>query len=163
MYGSTHELIESLQATPDVLHTLLQDVTPVQAQAARGGDEGWSVVEVVCHLRDAEEYALGRMRALRDHEMPVIAGFDQEAWARERNYAAADLHEAFTAWLHFREQHVAELAALTPEQWQRSGQHVQHGPVTILNHRLHVVWHDAVHTAQIARQLSKVSRTKNKE
>lgn len=157
MYDSTRELIESLQATPDTLRLLLQGVTTEQVQAARGGDEHWSVIEVACHLRDAEEYMLGRMRTLRDHAAPAISGFNQQDWARERDYAHANVHEAVASFLRLREQHCAELAALTPEQWRRSGQHAQHGAVTVFNHTLHVVWHDAVHLAQIARQLQENS------
>ena len=39
----------------DLLEALLDGYTQAQALAARGGEEGWSIVEVVCHLRDAEE------------------------------------------------------------------------------------------------------------
>ena len=48
---------------------------------------------------------------------------------------------------------LGELIALSAEQWQRTGNHVQHGATTVFNHTLHMVWHDVVHTAQIARQL----------
>ena len=154
MYNSTQEMIEALQATPDSLRGLLQHVAPARVWSARGGDEGWSVVEVVCHLRDAEEVFLQRMRMLRDVVEPVIAGFDQTTLASERSYASADLHAALAVFFHLRAVHMAELATLTAAQWERSGQHQQHGSMTIFNHTLHVVWHDAIHTAQIARQLS---------
>ncbi|MCB0079367.1 MAG: hypothetical protein KDE47_00480 [Caldilineaceae bacterium] len=45
------------------------------------------------------------------------------------------------------------LAVLSPAQWERIGHHQQHGPVTISNHTLHIVWHDLVHVAQMGRQL----------
>jgi hypothetical protein len=153
MYNSSRELIEALTGTPDILKTLLHALTPEQARRMRGGDENWSVVEIVCHLRDTEEFALQRMRAIRDHNTPLLTGFDQEAWATERNYAAATLSKAFEAFLHQRTQHLAELKALSPQQWERSGRHQQHGLTTISNHTLHMVWHDAIHTAQIARQI----------
>src|SRR5437764_11717498 len=104
-----------------VLQALLQDCTQAQAQAARGGDEDWSVVEVVCHLRDAEERGLERTRAMRDEENPFMPGYDQDAWARERNYAGADLHEAVAAFSKFRAQHITELEALAPGDWERPG------------------------------------------
>ena len=159
MYDSPRELIEALGATPDVLAGLLRSVTQGQAQAARGGDEQWSVVEVICHLRDAEAHALERMRAMRDQPSPPISGYDQIAWASERNSAVGDLRAALAAFLDLRAQHIAELAALQPDEWERIGQHDRHGPVTIANHTLHTVWHDAVHTAQIARQLGRIAST----
>jgi hypothetical protein len=154
MYDTARETIEALSATPDVLARLLRGVTQPQAQAARGGDENWSVVQVVCHLRDAEEIAYGRMCVLRDAAEPLIAGFDQEALARERDYASADLQAALAEFSAQRSAHVAALRELTPAQWERVGQHRANGPVSILNHSLHATWHDAVHLAQIARQLA---------
>ncbi len=44
------------------------------------------MVEVVCHLRDAEEISIQRMQAMRDRENPPITGYDQEALARDRHY-----------------------------------------------------------------------------
>jgi hypothetical protein len=153
MYDTARETIEMLEGAPAVLARLLEGVTQAQAQGARGGDEGWSVVEVVCHLRDAEEIGLGRMRVLRDAAEPTIDGFDQLALARERGYASADLRAAQAEFAARRAAHIAELRALTPEQWQRAGLHRANGPLTLLNHALHMTWHDAVHLAQIARQI----------
>ncbi|MCX6047486.1 MAG: DinB family protein [Chloroflexi bacterium] len=154
MYETAREAIETLRLTPQVLTTLLRDVSPARAQAARGGDEGWSVVEVVCHLRDTEEIALQRFRTLRDAMEGLIGGFDQEALARERNYAADDLAGALEAFVNLRMSHLAELIALTSGQWEKLGRHRTNGPVTILNHTLHAVWHDSVHIAQITQQLA---------
>lgn len=153
MYDISHDLLDSLQATPIIFETLLRGVSQKQALASRGGDEGWSVVEVVCHLRDAEEQALARMRAMRDADNPLLAAYDQDEWARDRDYAAADLREALAAFLQLRAQHVGELAALSPGAWERTGQHEEQGIINVMAHTQHIATHDAVHAAQIARQL----------
>ncbi len=159
MYNIAQDLLEALRATPEVLEALLDGCTQEQAMAARGGDEGWSIVEVVCHLRDAEREALSRVRLMRDTTHPVIVAYDQECWARERNYAEASLREALASFSSLRAQHVTELAQLSPEQWERTGQHEEQGNITISSHALHIVSHDAVHTAQIARQLKSVAQS----
>ena len=153
MYDTPKDLLDALRAAPTVLEALLRDCTQEQAQRAKGGDEGWSVVEVICHLRDAEERALERMRAMRDQADPFLPGYDQERWVQERNYAAAQLRVALAALTRFRSQHVADLAALAPDGWERTGQHSELGRITIANHTLHIVSHDLVHAAQLARQL----------
>jgi hypothetical protein len=153
MYDTQKDLLDGFRSAPDIFKSLLEGVSQEQAQAARGGDEDWSIVEVVCHLRDAEERALERMRAMRDQDEPFLPGYDQEAWARERNYAAQDVHEALQGYLRLKEQHIAELEALTPEQWGRPGMHEEQGRITISDHTLHLVAHDSQHAAQIARQL----------
>jgi hypothetical protein len=154
MYDTRQDLLDAFGATPDTLHGLLRGCTPEQAFTARGGDENWSVVEVICHLRDADESALQRMRLMRDEENPRLAAYDQEAWAVERDYATADLPTAVTTFIQGRTIYVQELASLTEADWQRTGQHEEEGQITILSHTLHQVSHDAVHLAQIARQLA---------
>jgi hypothetical protein len=153
MYVTTENLVEALRATPHTLTALLRAVTPERARVVRGNAGDWSVLEVVCHLRDVEERALVRMRALRDQEYPRIRGYDPEALAKERRYAAEDLARAVAAFQGFRATHTAELAALRPDEWDRSGIHEEFGELSIHNHTLSLVWHDAIHAAQIGRQL----------
>jgi hypothetical protein len=155
MYDLSHDLLDALKATPETLTGLLAGISEAQARSARGGDENWSVVEVICHLRDAEEISLQRMQAMRDQENPTITGYDQEALARERNYHNADLRSALAGFMAFRERYVTALSALKPEEWQRPGQHNEIGQITILAHTIHHANHDAIHCAQIARQLAK--------
>ena len=154
MYDLNHDLLEALKATPETLTGLLAGVSEAQARSAKGGDENWSVVEVVCHLRDAEEISLQRTEAMRDQDNPLIIGYDQEALARERNYREADLRSALAGFISFRQRHVDALSALTAEQWERSGQHNEIGHITIFAYALHKASHDAIHCAQIARQLA---------
>ncbi len=155
MYNSTRDVLDAFKATPETLTALLKGVSQVQAKSARGGDEGWSVVEVVCHLRDAEQFGLQRDSAMRDQANPDIAPYDQEKLAIERNYAAQDLGAALAEFVRLRQEHIALLEKLKPAEWQRPGNHLEVGPITIFGHILHMACHDAIHCAQIARQLGK--------
>src|SRR5689334_14940819 len=112
MYDNRKDLLDSISTAPDIFVGLLADVSQEQAQSAHGGDEGWSIVEVMCHLRDAEERGLERLREMRDKDEPHLPSYDQEQWARDRNYAAADLRDALAAFLKIRAQRIAELSAL---------------------------------------------------
>jgi hypothetical protein len=91
---------------------------------------------------------------MRDEPHPSVAGLDQEALARERNYAEADLHEALSAFVHLRAEHVAELEALAPEEWERGGRHEKYGNITISAQTTRLIPHDYQHLAQIASQLT---------
>ncbi len=154
MYDLRQDLLDTLKATPETLTGLLANVSENQAHSATGGDENWSVVEVVCHLRDADEISVQRTEAMRDQDNPLIVGYDQEALARERNYRAADLRSALAGFITFRKRHIAVLSALTPEQWERPGRHNEFGNITIFALAIHNASHDAIHCAQIARQLN---------
>ncbi len=159
MYDLQNDLIDALKSTPETLKGLLREGSDAQAKSTKGGDENWSVVEVICHLRDAEEISFQRMQAMRDHDHPKIIGYDQEALAREQNYSEADLHAALNAFIDFRERHIAALSALSAEEWKRSGEHNEFGQITIFAYTLHKVSHDAIHCAQIARQLPSLKVT----
>jgi hypothetical protein len=111
------------------------------------------VVEVVCHLRDAEEYAIQRVTLMRDRDNPDILPWDQEKLAVERTYAAQDMRAALADFITIRKQHVAVLEGLPNDGWNRSGNHRELGVITIFAHTLHKVSHDAIHCAQIARQI----------
>ena len=160
MKDQHQELIEALNATPETLQGLLSRITVAQARSAKGGDENWSVVEVICHLRDAEEISLGRVKAIRDQDCPRIAAYDQEILARERNYREDDPHAALEAFAGFRKQHTVVLSGLPAKDWERSGEFEAFGRMTISAHTIHKLYHDSVHCAQIARQLLAVKPTK---
>lgn len=110
-YHSPRDLLDALNAAPGTLTALLTGVTQAKALAATGGDEGWSVVEVLCHLRDAEEIAAQRAALMRDHDNPDIAPYNQEQLTADRNDAREDMHAALFAFLRFRRQHIARQLA----------------------------------------------------
>jgi hypothetical protein len=154
MYDLNHDLLDALKATPETLASLLAKISEPKARAVTGGDENWSVVEVVCHLRDAEEFFIKRMQSMRDQDNPSIISYDQEALARQRNYKSAKLREALADFTSVRQQTIREFSELTPNQWQRSGEHNELGQITIFAQAIHHTAHDAIHCAQIARQLA---------
>ncbi len=147
-------LLDALRASPTVFLQLLWGVTQEQARAARGGDEQWSVVQVVCHLRDNELFRLERIRLMRAQDNPYIAAYDQGKLAKERNYAADDLSAALVAFLRNRYDVIAEFESLSPADWERTGRHQEQGRITIADQLVRAVTHDVIHAAQIARQLA---------
>jgi hypothetical protein len=153
MYAAIQDLLNAYRSTPETLQALLRTAVPVQAVATDQGEAGWSVVEVICHLRDSEEASLQRTRRMRDQNNPQLTARDGAKLAIELNYASTPLHEALSAFLEFRRLHLQELTALTAEQWERTGEHPSAGRITISGQIAHLVAHDAIHLAQIARQL----------
>jgi len=151
VYDTRQDLLAAMRAVPDILTALLAGYSPPLAAASPGGAAAWSVVEVVCHLRDADARALERMRQMRDSDDPWLAAYDQDAWAREQDYAAADLPAALRAFGQGRAQYLAELATLALAAWERPGRHAEEGRITIQTHTLHQVAHSNEHLAQIAR------------
>jgi DinB family protein len=115
------------------------------------------VVEVICHLRDSDEGSLARTRLMRDQTNPKLAGRNQDQLAIDRNYAGTTLDSALAGFLELRATHLQELSALSMAAWERTGQHPSAGTITISGQIAHLVAHDAIHLAQIARQLGQIT------
>ena len=158
MYNTIQDLLDAYRATPETLQALLRDYSPERSATVKGGEEDWSVVEVICHLRDSEEASLQRTRSMRDQTQPKLTARDPAKLAIELNHASTPLDSAFSAFLKFRASHIQELTGLSAEQWERTGEHPSVGRITISVMIAHLVAHDAIHLAQISRQLSQVKR-----
>jgi hypothetical protein len=156
MYNTIQDLLDAYRSTPETLQALLRNYSHEQAGSVRGEEEDWSVVEVICHLRDSEEASLQRTRLMRDQTKPMLAARDPAKLAIELNYASTSLDSALSAFLKFRVNHLQELTALSAEQWERTGEHPAVGQITISGMIAHLVAHDAIHLAQISRQLNQV-------
>jgi hypothetical protein len=85
MLDRRQEILKTLKATPVVLRALVADVDEVGLRR-RPGPREWAIIEVVAHLADTEERALGRVRRMLAADDPELAPFDQEALAEERRY-----------------------------------------------------------------------------
>jgi hypothetical protein len=155
MYNTIQDLLDAYRATPETLQALLRNYSHMQTVTARDGEEDWSVVEVICHLRDSEEASLQRTRLMRDQTHPKLTTRDPTKLAIELNYASTSLDSALSAFLKFRADHIEELAALSAAQWERTGEHPSAGEITISGMITHLVAHDGIHLAQISRQLSR--------
>ena len=99
MYNTIQDLLDAYRATPETLQALLRDYSPERSATVKSGEEDWSVVEVICHLRDSEEASLQRTRSMRDQTQPKLTARDPAKLAIELNYASTPLDSAFSAFL----------------------------------------------------------------
>ena len=114
----------------------------------------WSVAAVLSHLADAELVMGVRSRFIVGDIDPPLPGFDQDRWADEFHYMAADPGHSLVLFSTVRAGNLRHWQALTPEQWQRVGQHSERGPMSaILNLKIAAA-HDLVHRSQIDRILA---------
>jgi hypothetical protein len=152
-YMTPERVITYVKKTPAILNTVLRGVTQEQAQQATDGPNGWSVVEVMCHLRDYEQIYYDRLILMLEQDNPLFPNFNQETLAKERNYASQNLRDAFNTYVETRRKTLTTLNGLTADQWQRTGQHPTMGQVTVLEQALQNVAHDVNHIEQITHTL----------
>jgi hypothetical protein len=146
------EIMKTLRATPIVLRAQVAGVEEAGLRRRPGPGE-WAIIEVVGHLADTEEQALGRVRRILVEDNPHLEPFDQEALAVQRRYLDLDLQEQLARLEQFRREHLALLEAMDARDWERTAQHGEHGAVTLELYETHVAAEEVDHLAQVARLL----------
>jgi hypothetical protein len=104
--------MKTLRATPVVLRALVHGVDDATLRRRPAAGE-WAIIEVVGHLADTEERALGRIRRMLAEDNPVLEPFDQEALAIQRRYLDLDLQGELARLEQLRRQHLALLGDST--------------------------------------------------
>lgn len=144
----------AMRLSCDILGNILQGMPNERARALRDGPEGWSIIEIVCHLRDFDEIFYQRAQMMQAQEQPQLPAYDHEAMAINRAYQQQDLAEAYGALKASRERFIAFFAGLTPEQWARDGLHPERDSFTMTDAAMQVGLHDLDHLEQITRVLT---------
>jgi hypothetical protein len=152
MLDRRQEIMKTLRATPVVLRALVAGVDEAGLRR-RPAPREWAIIEVVGHLADTEERALGRVRRMLAEDDPQLEPFDQEALAIQRRYLDVDLQEELARLEELRGQHLAVLETVDPQGWERTGRHGEHGQMTVELYETHVAADEVDHLAQVARLL----------
>lgn len=149
-------ILQFMQQTHDILMHVLEPVSQEMATTLRDasdGDKGWSILEVLCHLRDYDQIFRTRAQRIRNEEYPSLPYSDHEKLAIEGNYNAQDLNAVKAAFSASRQQTIRFFSGLSSDQWARAGVHPERGHFTMLDAALQVGMHDTVHIEQITRIL----------
>lgn len=148
--------ISSMRLGCAILGHILRNISADDARGLRDGPDGWSVIEIVCHLRDFDEIFYNRAVMMLEQDHPRLPAFDHEAMAIERNYQADSLVDAYGALQDSRARFAAFFEALTPAQWARSGVHPERDSFSMTDALMQVNAHDLDHLEQITRVVARV-------
>ena len=138
---TTDELAAAIRGQSDAILSRRPDAT------------NWAAKEVVCHLRDIEEFFMGRFAAIMAMDDPKFLPVQPDRWAEERQYLRNDTQAALEAFGKRRRESLAFFATLTPEQWRRGGVHPARGRMTADDILALMAYHDDIHLDQLARAL----------
>ena len=143
------EALAQLAHTPDVVAGLLAGLD--EAHLSRPGDDGgWSMRQVVTHLRDAEGVLRFRVQLIVEQENPTLESLAVFAWAASEEKRAETTAEIFGAYSASRRETLALLQGLPLEGWQRIGQHKEFGQVTLLQQASYFSAHEQTHLAALS-------------
>lgn len=152
MFQERQELLQVYRSTPVTLSILIRDVP--EDVLRDSGDGEWSIIDVVCHLRDAEERTLARVRRMCEENRPRLEAYDPAELARASGYRDQALDAALSAFIDARAQHAAFLESADESWWARVGIHEEVGAISVQQLTSHLAAHDAIHLAQISRRIN---------
>jgi len=142
--------IDQMQKSINTIRQLLRATTQEEASSQRDGGDGWTVLEVMGHLRDFELIFLERARLTLEQENPALPFPDPEQLVIENNCNADELQETLEAWIGGRVEHLSFLRSVGEEDWERPARHPTRGRFTLNDQLFLTVWHDMNHIEQMS-------------
>ncbi len=146
--------IGAIRLTCKVLDHILQGMSEEQAHDLPDGPDGWSIVEIVCHLRDFDQIFHDRANMMLNEDCPNLPAYDHEAMAIERAYQQGQLTRVREQLMQSRREFIAFFASLSPDQWESDGVHPERDSFTMTDAVMQVCLHDLDHLEQITRVLA---------
>lgn len=151
-YTKGKDPVAMQRQAPQTLARLISGV-PVAKLTQSPAPGKWSVTEILMHLAEDELTSSWRYRQMLEYEGPQLAGFNQELWARWSDYRSWAPDDALNMFRLLREANLKLFAQLTPQQWERHGNHTERGKITVRDLCRHMAAHDINHIEQIRRIL----------
>lgn len=150
---SPAKALRTLRKTAALLAAQLRDVSQDEARDRTDGPDGWSVLFIVCHLRDYEIVWRDRVEQMLAASNPTFAPFDHHRAVEEHAYAAQNIAAVLADLAARRAGLIERLEGLADEQWLRTGVHPDQGPGTVLDVAVNAGLHDVDHLEQLLRCL----------
>jgi hypothetical protein len=111
--------------------------------------ETWSILEVICHLADEEEYDFPvRLKIILDGDEKNWPEIDPGGWVTERKYNEEDLFESLNRYMELRNDSLEWLDSLHIPDWEASFE-APFGAISAVDMYASWVTHDLLHIRQL--------------
>jgi len=145
------ERLARIAVTPDELAAAVKGRTEEEL-VRRPDPKNWAPTEVICHLRDNEEWFLTRLRLIMLANEPYFLTTSPDREAEDRQYLRNDPYVALQTFARRREATLEFYRRLEPAHWERVGIHVDSRGRRSIDEFLTVIaWHDDNHLDQLRR------------
>jgi len=121
--------IERYRTAAADLDDALADITDEELDRSPGGGE-WTARQVVHHLADGEAMSHTRLRRLVADDNPLIQGYDEPVFAQRLHYDRP-IASSLGVVAAVRAASLDLMAAMTPEDWAKTGTHTEVGTYSV--------------------------------
>jgi uncharacterized damage-inducible protein DinB len=146
--------LDQLRKSVPIINTVMQGSSLSDMRTYRDGGTGWTLLEVLCHLRDYEALFLERAQMTIEQTSPTLNNLNPDELAAERHYNEQDLSEVYAEWSKRRGAFLDFLGQLDDAGWERVAIHPRRGPMSVQDQLALIAWHDVNHIEQMTRILA---------
>lgn len=142
------DILSKLKESEKAVVALFRGVSS-DAVRRRPAPEKWSMLEILCHLRDVEFLFVERYAKMANHDRPQLRMINQDELATKLRYNEDDPAIALREFQGLRAQTLLVLSALAQQGWERVGLHPKRGEFSIAAHAVMHVAHDVNHVERL--------------
>jgi hypothetical protein len=146
-----------MRTSAKTISHILQNLSKEAVTSLRDGEDGWTVLEILAHLRDFDGIFRHRAQMMLNQENPQLPAYDHVAMVKDGKYNQQNLAVVLAQYQASREETVSFFRNLSPEDWERSGIHPERGHFTLTDAAIQVGMHDNEHLEQLTRVLTQES------
>ncbi|MFW9856205.1 MAG: DinB family protein [Candidatus Thorarchaeota archaeon] len=140
--------MENLRETPNQVNMLLTGLSE-EILTKTPAEGGWSIQQVVTHLRDAQGLLSTRVNLLLEHDNPILTAEAVFDWATRDEGKQTTTHDIFQQYRDSREGTIATLEEIAWKDWMRNGEHEEFGQVTLKQQVSYFAAHELTHLRQL--------------
>src|SRR5688572_25651497 len=95
-----------MRTSAKTISHILKNLTKEELTTLREGENGWTILEILAHLRDFDGIFRHRAQMMLSQENPQLPAYDHEAMAIDRAYNQQNLAEVLAQYQASREETV---------------------------------------------------------
>jgi uncharacterized damage-inducible protein DinB len=142
------EWIDAIAETPARFRAAVQGLSDEQLDTPYR-DGGWTVRQLAHHVPDSHMNALIRFKLGLTEDNPLIKTYDEARWAELEDVRATPVETSLRTLELLHERWVNLLRSMTDEQWARTIQHPEWGPMRLEVMLALYAWHGRHHVAHV--------------
>lgn len=123
-------LIDRFEADADVPARAIEGLTREELLAFPVPGT-WSIQQLILHLMDSHLTCACRMRKIIAEDIPLLTGYDENAFVRNLRYEQTDVHLAVEIFRVVQRMMAGLLRQLPDSAFERTGIHTERGKVTL--------------------------------
>lgn len=142
------QLIATIAAAPANFRAAVQGLTGAQLDTTyRPG--GWTVRQVIHHMPESHMNSFMRFRWALTEDNPPVKGYDEAKWAKLHDSVTLPVEVSLQLLEALHIRWVDLLESMSQEQFERSFQHSDLGPLRLDKTLALYAWHSRHHAAHI--------------